>query len=267
MAALADRQLATELETAWRAAGDWLRRALERGGGFVRHDRRAARGVWPSRAGATPPIRSIPRLTAAALCVRTEALRNPRLPTRTRRRWRWRPCGRSPPCPAGSATAEPPWRSAGAWRTPSSRGRSRGKATGAGCRLAARLAAMGGRALRARRRARRRAALRGRPAHRRRAAHASERHPQFDAHGYHRGTVWPFDSWIGWGGLRAARRDAAAERVRTGVLRAVAALGDAPELYAVDGDGPEPLPYVCRVQAWTTGAAWALEHRWDGRVV
>ena len=24
--------------------------------------------------------------------------------------------------------------------------------------------------------------------------------------GYHRGTIWPFDSWLGWGGLRAAGR-------------------------------------------------------------
>jgi len=29
-------------------------------------------------------------------------------------------------------------------------------------------------------------------------------HPQFGPAAYHRGAVWPFDSWLGWGGLRAA---------------------------------------------------------------
>jgi len=51
--------------------------------------------------------------------------------------------------------------------------------------------------------------------------------------------------------------------VRTGVLTALDRLGRAPELYAV-----EPLaaiPLSNRVQAWTIGARWALEHDWDGR--
>ena len=42
--------------------------------------------------------------------------------------------------------------------------------------------------------------------------------PTFRVDGYHRGTVWPFDSWLGWGGLRAAGRLEEAERVRIGVL-------------------------------------------------
>jgi glycogen debranching enzyme len=90
--------------------------------------------------------------------------------------------------------------------------------------------------------------------------------PRFREDAYHRGTVWPFDSWLGWGGLRAAGRPAAAEQVRTGVLRALDALGRAPELYAVTPDGtPRPVPLANRVQAWTIGARWALEHSWDGR--
>jgi glycogen debranching enzyme len=88
--------------------------------------------------------------------------------------------------------------------------------------------------------------------------------PAFDAHGYHRGTVWPFDCWLGWGGLRAAGRHEAAERVRTGVLAALDRLGRFPELYAVTAD-LEPVPVANRVQAWTVGARWALEHDWDGR--
>ncbi len=93
----------------------------------------------------------------------------------------------------------------------------------------------------------------------------SDLHPQFVPTAYHRGTVWPFDSWLGWGGLRAAGREDDAERVRTGVLAALDRLGMAPELYAVTEDGPKRVPIANQVQAWTAGARWALENRWDGR--
>jgi glycogen debranching enzyme len=94
----------------------------------------------------------------------------------------------------------------------------------------------------------------------------SAAHPAFAPHAYHRGAVWPFDSWLGWGGLRAAGRHAEAERLRAGVLEALDRLGRAPELYAVTPTGAlEPIPIANRVQAWTVGARWALEHGWDGR--
>jgi glycogen debranching enzyme len=93
----------------------------------------------------------------------------------------------------------------------------------------------------------------------------SERHAAFAAHSYHRGSVWPFDCWLGWGGLRAAGREEDAERVRRGVLDALGRLGRFPELYAVDGGRPRPIVFANRVQAWTVGARWALEHGWDGR--
>jgi glycogen debranching enzyme len=90
--------------------------------------------------------------------------------------------------------------------------------------------------------------------------------PNFGPAKYHRGAIWPFDSWLGWGGLRAAGRLAEAERVRTGVLAALDRLGRAPELYAVELDGTlAPIALSNRVQAWTIGARWALEHEWDGR--
>jgi glycogen debranching enzyme len=90
--------------------------------------------------------------------------------------------------------------------------------------------------------------------------------PVFAPHAYHRGSVWPFDSWLGWGGLRAAGRAEEAERVRTGVLAALDRLGRAPELYAVTVDGEvEGVALSNRVQAWTVGARWALENEWDGR--
>jgi glycogen debranching enzyme len=94
----------------------------------------------------------------------------------------------------------------------------------------------------------------------------SSESPVFAPHAYHRGSVWPFDSWLGWGGLRAAGRAEAAERVRTGVLAALDRLGRAPELYAVSlGGEVEPIALSNRIQAWTVGARWALENEWDGR--
>ena len=81
----------------------------------------------------------------------------------------------------------------------------------------------------------------------------SSSYPAFDPQSYHRGSVWPFDSWLGWSGLRAAGREEDAERVRSGVLAALDRLGHAPELYAVTHDGraravalDEPRPGVDR---------------------
>jgi hypothetical protein len=66
--------------------------------------------------------------------------------------------------------------------------------------------------------------------------------------------------------LRAAGEVEAAEQVRDGVRRAVAALGGSPELYAVTPDGElRRIPIANRVQAWTVGALWAFDLGWDGR--
>jgi glycogen debranching enzyme len=92
----------------------------------------------------------------------------------------------------------------------------------------------------------------------------SDRHPRFDPQSYHRGSVWPFDSWLGWGGLRAAGHAEAAERVRQGVLAGVERIGHYPELYAVTDAGPEVATLSNFVQAWTVGAVWALRNEWDG---
>ncbi len=91
--------------------------------------------------------------------------------------------------------------------------------------------------------------------------------PVFRVDGYHRGTVWPFDSWLGWGGLRAAGRHDDAETVRRGVLSAIDQLGGFPELYGVGTDGELlRVPAANHVQAWTVGAYWALTNEWDGRL-
>jgi glycogen debranching enzyme len=95
----------------------------------------------------------------------------------------------------------------------------------------------------------------------------SSRHPLYAPDAYHRGAVWPFDSWLGWGGLRAIGRRDAAEKLRRGVLDAIVTIGRAPELFAVGPAGPEAISIANRVQAWTVGARWALEHQWDGRAL
>ena len=87
----------------------------------------------------------------------------------------------------------------------------------------------------------------------------SSEHPQFAPEAYHRGAAWPFDSWLGWGGLRACRaRRPRPSGCAQGVLAALQTLGDAPELYAVTDDGPRRIPIANRVQAWTIGAQFAL---------
>jgi glycogen debranching enzyme len=94
----------------------------------------------------------------------------------------------------------------------------------------------------------------------------SSDHPAFRPVAYHRGAVWPFDSWLGWGGLRAAGAKRTADQVRGGVLDALQQLGFWPELYGAGPDGLERLARANRLQAWTVGAAWALENEWDGRL-
>lgn len=94
----------------------------------------------------------------------------------------------------------------------------------------------------------------------------SSEHPCFAPDAYHRGSIWPFDSWIGWGGLRATGRPDDAERLRRGVLEALERLGHAPELYAVELDGTLRTVALSNwVQAWTVGARIAFEAEWDGR--
>jgi len=259
--------LVAELEPAWRAAGGWLERALERGGGLVRH----APGTWgaltqqgwrdaidpvsqegqgsgilrPDGTQPPPPLADVDSQAAAHAALRALA----RLSGDDR--WealaaglRARLAALGPEVMAVEADGRPV-RGAGSqlgwllWAD---------ALEGEACEAAAeRLCApdvLTGSGLRT----------------------LSSESPVFAPGHYHRGSVWPFDSWLGWGGLRAAGRVREAERVRTGVLAALDRLGRAPEFYAVGlGGEVEPIALSNRVQAWTVGARWALEHRWDGR--
>lgn len=265
--AATEAALADELEPAWRAAGGWLERALDRGGGLVRH----APGAWgalsqqgwrdaidplaqegqgsgilrPDGTQPEPPLADVDSQAAAHAALRAltrlsgddrwEALA-------ARLRARLGALGPDVIAVEADGTAVPGAGSHLGWLLWADALDSGARAAAAE-RLCAPdlLTPHGLRTL-------------------------SSESPVFAPGHYHRGSVWPFDSWLGWGGLRAAGRHEEAERARTGVLAALDRLGRAPELYAVTRAGEvEPIPLANRVQAWTAGARWALEHEWDGR--
>jgi glycogen debranching enzyme len=263
--ALGDPALARELQAGWQAAGAWLERALERGGGLVRHGPRLASGGlvqqgWRDaidpRAGHGPGILHadgrVPEEPLADADTQAVAVAALRALERLSGDTRWR------------SLAERTVEAIGAAFTPETMAVSGDgePVLGAGSQLGWLLWAD---------------ALpeEVRPAFADRLCAPdvlsdfglrtlSAEHPQFRAHSYHRGAVWPFDSWLGWGGLRAEGRELEAERVRRGVLDALERLGNAPELYAVGASGPERIPIANQVQAWTVGARFALQQGWDG---
>jgi glycogen debranching enzyme len=266
LAATGDAALAGELERSWRAAADWLTGALDAGGGLVRH----APGTWPAlgqqgwrdcidpvrdgngggilRPDGTapvPPLADADSQAAAHAALRALAALDPArgwderaAALRARIGDAYGPAVMA--IEAGDAVVAGAGSQLG-WLLWSGALEGYGREAAA-ARLCAPdiLTRHGVRTL-------------------------SSESPVFAHDAYHRGSVWPFDSWLAWGGLRAVGRTAEAETVRTGVLAALDRLGRAPELYAVGDDGePAPIELANRVQAWTVGARWALENGWDG---
>jgi glycogen debranching enzyme len=268
LAAVGDRALADELGGAWRAAGDWLAGALERGGGLVRH----APGTWgaltqhgwrdaidpvaqegqgsgilrPDGTVPAPPLADVDSQAAAHAALRAlAALSDDDGWERAAAALRARLAALGPEVMAVEADGSPVPGAGSQLGWLLWAGALEGDARAAAAERLCAPDVLTGYGLRT----------------------LSSESPVFAPHHYHRGSIWPFDSWLGWGGLRAAGRDAEAERVRTGVLTALERLGRAPELYAVTREGElQPIPLSNRVQAWTVGARWALEHRWDGRL-
>jgi glycogen debranching enzyme len=269
LAAVGDAELAAELEPAWRAAGGWLDRALQRGGGLVRYGPRERPGGlsqqgWRDASESTAgrdqgsgilrPDGSFPRPPQADADVQAVAYAALRALEVLSGEDAWtrradalavrleRDFGPGVMALEGDDLAVPGPGSQLGWLLWCG-------ALSGDCRDAVAerlcepdvLTAYGLRTL-------------------------TSTSPVFAPQAYHRGAVWPFDSWLGWSGLRAAGRFDEAERVRSGVLAALDRLGLAPELYAVGVDGElEAAPAANRVQAWTVGARWALENDWDGR--
>jgi glycogen debranching enzyme len=287
LAALDDAALRAELEPAWRAAADWLVRALDAGGGLVRYGPLRGPGgleqqgwrdatppvaehsegsgiVRPDGSAPAPPLADADCQAAAVAAFDALARLDPdgdwparAAALRAEVTARFAPRGAAAHDEASSAPPpEAEWALA-----------IEGDGTvvpGAGSQLGWLLwagALDGDAAAAAAERLVRPDVLTDHGLHT-----LSSAHPAFRSDAYHRGGVWPFDSWLGWGGLRAAGREDEAERVRTGVLAALDRLGLAPELYGVTRGGAlEPIAIANRVQAWTVGARWALEHGWDGR--
>jgi glycogen debranching enzyme len=268
LAALADDDLTDELAAAWRAAAGWLRRALERGGGLVRFGPRLAGGGlvqqgWRDTADPRaaygggilhadgrvpePPLADADTQAAAVAALRATAQLS------GDRDWL-------------SLADQTVGRIAEAF-TPETMAVQEGgvPVSGAGSQLGWLLWAD---ALPASERdAYAERLCRPDVLTRFGLRTLSSEHPRFAPQAYHRGAVWPFDSWLGWGGLRAAGREHEAEQVRQGVLAAVAQLGDAPELYAATERGAHRIRIANRVQAWTIGARFALQRGWDGRAL
>lgn len=264
--ALGDEALTDELSGAWRAAAQWLERALQRGGGLVRHGPRLASGglVQQGWRDTTDPHAaygggildadgSMPEPPLADADTQAAAVAALRATARLSGDSRWQSLADGMVQLIGDAFTPETMAIAHADRRVAGAGSQLGWLLWADAvpeaqreAYAERLSApdvltdFGLRTL-------------------------SCEHPQFAPEAYHRGAAWPFDSWLGWGGLRAAGRVAEAEQVRDGVLAALNVLGDAPELYAVTDDGPRRIPIANRVQAWTIGAQMALQRGWDGR--
>jgi glycogen debranching enzyme len=268
LASLADRALASELEASWRAASGWLERALERGDGLVFHGpRRHPGGLvqqgWRDLEAATdavhhgagillpdgevpaPPLADADSQAVAVVALRALAVLS------GQERWYEQAAQLGAQIEqvfdvetlaigAGGSERVPGAGSQIGWLLWADvfSGGERERAAARLCRPDL-LTPWGLRTL-------------------------SSQHPQYAADAYHRGAVWPFDSWLGWAGLRATGR-AEAAALRRGVLEAIESLGQGPELYAAGADGPKPIPLANRLQAWTVGARWALENEWDGR--
>jgi glycogen debranching enzyme len=78
--------------------------------------------------------------------------------------------------------------------------------------------------------------------------------PRYDPLSYHRGSVWPHDTWIVHEGLRETGHHQLARILREGLLAACTALGGIPECYGVVDDRPVPIGRAQPVQAWAAGA-------------
>ncbi|MGZ4237077.1 MAG: amylo-alpha-1,6-glucosidase [Solirubrobacteraceae bacterium] len=264
--ALGDDALTDELSSAWRAAAQWLERALERGRGMVRYGPRRASGglVQQGWRDTTDPLAaygggildadgSMPEPPLADADTQAAAVAALRATVRLSGDSRWQ------------SLADRTVERIGDAFTPETMAISNGdlRVAGAGSQIGWLLWADAVPDLQ-------------RDAYADRLCEPdvltdfglrtlSSEHPQFAPEAYHRGAAWPFDSWLGWGGLRACGRETEGERVRQGVLAALETLGDAPELYAVADDGPRRIPIANRVQAWTIGAQVALQRSWDAR--
>lgn len=71
---------------------------------------------------------------------------------------------------------------------------------------------------------------------------------------YHLGSIWPHDNWIIAQGLKKYGYKKEYKMVKQALLDAYEALGEIPELYAVEDGKIKAIPVACCPQAWASGA-------------
>jgi glycogen debranching enzyme len=77
----------------------------------------------------------------------------------------------------------------------------------------------------------------------------------FDATSYQEGSVWPFDNWVIYEGLRKCGYNNEAKIIKESLQAAHRELGIIPELYNVAADHTLSIhPGACTIQAWSAGA-------------
>jgi glycogen debranching enzyme len=87
----------------------------------------------------------------------------------------------------------------------------------------------------------------------------SVRGPSFNIKSYQNGSVWPFDNWVIYQGLKKCGFHQQADIIKNALMKAYTDLGSFPEAYSVDEAGfIGHLPSACRIQAWSAGAMMNL---------
>lgn len=87
----------------------------------------------------------------------------------------------------------------------------------------------------------------------------SGRDPLFRPDSYHNGSVWPWQNWLVWLGLRSSGYTAKAHAIRDAMRTAFLALDGMPEAFAVTADGLAPYRMNANpVQAWSACALLAM---------
>jgi glycogen debranching enzyme len=81
------------------------------------------------------------------------------------------------------------------------------------------------------------------------------REQSFKYDSYQNGSVWPFDNWVIYQGMKKCGFDQEAQIIKESMIRAYEALGGLPEAYSVNANGEiGAVRNACRIQAWSAGA-------------
>lgn len=89
--------------------------------------------------------------------------------------------------------------------------------------------------------------------------------PMFDAESYHRGSSWPWLSWLAVESFGFTGHGNVANRIREATLHGILAIGGNDEVFAISRNGhPSRLKKSASPQLWTVGATLALTSQQTG---